>query len=72
MHLCQTTCLITRFGTLSKNDQLAAALSNSNFHPKNLVLETCVFNDIGSGRWGAYTDGVLSALKWVQHPTEPC
>lgn len=55
-----------------KNDQLAAALSNSNFHPKNLVLETCVFNAKGSGKWGAYTEGVVSALKWIQKPTEPC
>ena len=54
-----------------RNDQLAAALSNPNFHPKNLVVETCVFNQIGSGKWGAYTEGVLNALKWVKAPFEP-
>jgi adenine-specific DNA methylase len=54
-----------------RNDQLAAALSNPNFHPKNLVLETCVFNQIGSGKWGAYTEGVVTALKWIKKPFEP-
>lgn len=54
-----------------RNDQLAAALSNPNFHPKNLVLETCVFNQIGSGKWGAYVEGVVNALKWVKEPFEP-
>ncbi|OCC15964.1 hypothetical protein DBT_0426 [Dissulfuribacter thermophilus] len=54
-----------------RNDQIAAALSNPNFYPKQLVIETCVFTSIGSGRWGAYVDGVLKALDWIKHPTEP-
>lgn len=54
-----------------KNDQLAAALSNPNFHPKALVLETCVFHQIGSGKWGAYVENVLNALEWVKNPFEP-
>lgn len=54
-----------------RNDQIAAALSNPNFHPKNLVLETCVFSKIGSGRWGAYVDGVIKGLEWVATPFEP-
>ena len=54
-----------------RNDQIAAALSNPNFHPKNLVLETCVFSKIGSGRWGAYVDGVIKGLDWVATPFEP-
>ena len=55
-----------------KNDQLATALSNPNFYPKNLIVETCVFYPVGSGKWSAYTEGVLNALHWFRSPTEPC
>lgn len=54
-----------------KNDQIAAALSNSNYHPKQQVIETCVFNSTGSGRWGAYVDNVMSGLYWMLSPKEP-
>ena len=54
-----------------RNDQLSAALSNSNFNPKNLVLETSVFTKIGSGRWEAYVKGVNQGLKWMEQPLEP-
>ena len=53
-----------------RNDQLAAALSNPNFHPKQLVLETCVFHKVGSGRWGAYISNVIGALRWIGEPSE--
>jgi len=53
-----------------RNDQLAAALSNPNFHPKQLVLETCVFQKVGSGRLGAYTSNVIEALRWITEPSE--
>lgn len=53
-----------------RNDQLAAALSNPNFHPKQLVLETCVFHKVGSGRWGAYISNVIEALSWIVEPSE--
>jgi putative DNA methylase len=49
-----------------KNDQIAAALSNPNFNPKDLVVETCVFSPIGSGSWRSYVQNVLGGLKWVR------
>jgi len=54
-----------------RNDQLAAALSNPNFHPKQLVLETCVFNSVGSGRLESYISNVIEALHWIREPSEP-
>lgn len=54
-----------------QNDQIAAALSNSNYHPKQLVIETCVFNNNGSGRWGAYKENVMKGLLWAASPDEP-
>lgn len=53
-----------------RNDQLAAALSNPNFHPKQLVLETCVFHKVGSGRLGSYSSNVIEALRWIKEPSE--
>ena len=49
-----------------KNDQIAAALSNPNFNPKDLVVETCVFSPIGSGSWRSYVSNVMGGLKWVR------
>ena len=52
-----------------KNDQIAAALSNPNYHPKNLVIETCVFSPIGSGSWNAYVNNVDIGLRWASAPS---
>lgn len=54
-----------------RNDQIAPALSNPNYHPKNQVIETCVFKDVGSGAWTAYVKNTCKGVEWVHKPDEP-
>ena len=54
-----------------RNDQIAAALSNPNYNPKQLAVETSVFSKVGSGRWPAYVSNCLMGLRWAQTPAEP-
>jgi adenine-specific DNA methylase len=51
-------------------DKLAPALSNANFHPKQLVVETNVVGKLGYGRWISCTETVLNALSWCHSPWE--
>ena len=51
-------------------DCLAPALSNSNFHPKNCVIEVSGFSD-GYGPWKTTSAGILEGLQWGIKPWEP-
>jgi hypothetical protein len=51
-------------------DKLAPALSNANFNPKNLVVETSVYGSLGYGRWSACCETVLESLNWAKAPWE--
>jgi len=51
-------------------DKLAPSLSNANFHPKNLVVETTVFGALGYGRWPSCQETVIDALNWAKEPWE--
>lgn len=47
-----------------KNNQISAALSNNNFHPKSTSLESGVFNAVGDGNWKSAVRGLLGAIEW--------
>ena len=53
-----------------KNNQISAALSNNNFHPRSTNLEPSVFNHIGDGSWKSAIGGLLDALNWKLNPWE--
>lgn len=51
-------------------DKLVPALSNANFHPKNSVVENCIFNDLGRGNVSSIQSTVFDGLQWCQNPWE--
>jgi hypothetical protein len=51
-------------------DCLAPHLSNNNFHPKNNVVENCVFPVLGRGNWASCTDGIIEGREWAAQPWE--
>lgn len=53
-----------------KLDKLAPALSNSNFHPKNNVVEVGVFPPMGYGPWSSTIEVLHKAHKWRVDPWE--
>lgn len=53
-----------------RNNQISAALSNSNFHPKQTSLEPSVFSPVGDGNWKSAIRGILAAAEWKNNPWE--
>jgi adenine-specific DNA methylase len=53
-----------------KLDKLAPGLSNSNFHPKNNVVEVGVFTPLGYGPWTSTVDVLERAANWLREPWE--
>ncbi len=53
-----------------KLDKLAPALSNSNFHPKNNVVEVGVFPPMGYRPWTSTVQVLRKAHEWVVNPWE--
>ena len=51
-------------------DKLVPSLSNANFHPKSLVVENCVFQELGRGNWKSSSDKVTEGVAWLQNPWE--
>ncbi len=51
-------------------DKLAPFLSNANFHPKQLVVETNVYGALGYGRWPSCCSTILDGLEWCKEPWE--
>lgn len=51
-------------------DKLAPALSNSNFHPKNNVVEVGVFSPMGYGPWSSTAEVLERAQRWLEEPWE--
>ena len=51
-------------------DCMAPHMSNANYHPKNLIIENCVFNPLGRGNWQSSNTNVLSGIEWVKTPWE--
>ena len=53
-----------------KRDSLAPAMSNSNFHPKNNVVEVGLFPPMGYGPWNSTVDVLEKSLNWTEQPWE--
>ena len=53
-----------------KNNQISAALSNSNFRPSNTNIEPSVFNPVGDGSWKSAIGGLFNAFTWKAKPWE--
>ncbi len=51
-------------------DKLAPFMSNANYNPKNLAVETNVFGKLGYGRWPSCQETVYNALVWAREPWE--
>ncbi len=47
-----------------KNNQISAALSNNNFHPRSTYLEPSVFSQVGDGSWKSAIGGLLDSFNW--------
>jgi putative DNA methylase len=51
-------------------DKLVPHLSKSNFHPKNNVVENCVFATLGRGNWASCIEGIQQGREWAIQPWE--
>ena len=49
-------------------DKLEPHFSNNNFHPKNNVIENCVFPLLGRGNWASSSEGILEGRDWAIRP----
>lgn len=49
-------------------DCLAPHLSNNNFHPKNNVVENCVFPALGRGNWVSCSEVLVEGREWAASP----
>jgi putative DNA methylase len=54
----------------AKNNQISAALSNSNFHPKSTSLEPSAFAPVGDGNWKSAIGGLYESISWANSPWE--
>ena len=53
-----------------KNNQISAALSNSNFRPSSTNIEPSVFNPVGDGSWKSAIGGLFDAFTWKANAWE--
>jgi len=51
-------------------DCMAPHLSNANYHPKALVIENCVCNQLGRGNWQSAQAATLEGVRWENEPWE--
>lgn len=51
-------------------DKLVPHMSNNNFHPKNNVVENCVFPVLGRGNWTSCRDVLIEGREWAATPWE--
>ena len=51
-------------------DKMEPMFSNPNYHPKTLVIENCVFNELGRGNWQSAFAQCVEGLKWAQETWE--
>jgi len=54
----------------AKNNQISAALSNNNFHPRSTNLEPSVFNPVGDGSWRSAVGGLFDSFAWKANTWE--
>ena len=53
-----------------QRDSLEPMFSNNNYHPKTMMIENCVFTDLGRGNWSSCVEGVIEGLNWRAAPWE--
>jgi hypothetical protein len=51
-------------------DKIEPMFSNANYHPKQQVVENCVFAELGRGNWKSASDNVIEGLTWLREPWE--
>ena len=51
-------------------DKLVPHMSNNNYHPKNNVVENCVFSSLGRGNWASCIEGISEGRIWATQPWE--
>lgn len=51
-------------------DKLVPSMSNANFHPKNNVVENCVFHRLGRGNFVSTKQNVTDGVIWANKPWE--
>jgi len=51
-------------------DCMAPHLSNANYHPKVLVIENCIFHQLGRGNWQSAQAATLEGTNWENEPWE--
>ena len=49
-------------------DKLVPHMSNNNYHPKNNIIENCVFPVLGRGNWTSCSDGIVEGRDWAAKP----
>jgi adenine-specific DNA methylase len=49
-------------------DKLVPHMSNNNFHPKNNVVENCVFSVLGRGNWASCSEVLIEGREWAEKP----
>ena len=53
-----------------QQDCLAPSLANSNFHPKNNIVQNNPFHSFGRGNWASSVDTCDEAIVWKKEPWE--
>ena len=49
----------------AQNNQIAAALSNNNYHPKATYIQGGLYNSVGDGSLASAIRGAISGAEWV-------
>lgn len=51
-------------------DKLVPMMSNSNYNPKIIIVENCVFHKLGRGNFKSAIKSVISGSAWAKKPRE--
>lgn len=51
-------------------DKLEPMFSNANYHPKQQLVENCVFSGLGRGNWKSSAEKVVDGVLWLREPWE--
>lgn len=53
-----------------QRDTPEPAFADKGFQPKHLVIENCVFPQLGRGNWASSVEGIVEGREWAQQPWE--
>jgi putative DNA methylase len=54
----------------SQRDTPEPAFADKGFQPKHLVVENCVFPNLGRGNWSSSVEGIIEGRDWANNPWE--